>query len=401
MIENLDPIDLPSPEDSVILVVDDVPSNIQLVGSILRVAGYQVLPASDGPQALGYARNPPLPDLILLDLVMPDMDGFEVCRRLKSAPETSAIPIIFLTAAVESGQIVKGLELGGVDYVTKPFNPPELLARVRTHLELKHSREILARTAERLRELNKEKNEFLGIAAHDLKNPICSFIGLAEYMQSTPNLGKIELADISNDILNESRRLLQLVQNLLDVNAIERGQLNLQLDSCDLSDIVRSVIHNFQPKAAAKQQTLSFEPGDSPALVRVDRSLTMQILDNLISNAIKFSPPGKAIRVRLRRSLDGILCEVQDEGPGLSVEDQNQLFGKFVRLSARPTGGENSTGLGLSIVKKLIEAMHGLVWCQSELGQGAKFVIKLPLALPTGGDEKSPHRMEQLHCLPS
>jgi DNA-binding response OmpR family regulator len=134
MSENLDTIGLPLPQDSVILIVDDLPSNIQLVASILRGAGYQVLPATGGQQALHCARNPP-PDLILLDLVMPEIDGFEVCRRLKADPETSAIPVIFLTAAVESQQIVKGLEVGGVDYVTKPFNPPELLARVRTHLE--------------------------------------------------------------------------------------------------------------------------------------------------------------------------------------------------------------------------------------------------------------------------
>ncbi len=379
MINDLDANSLPSPEESVILVVDDVPANIQVVGTILRGAGYQVVPTTSPVQALMFAKDPP-PDLILLDVMMPEIDGFEVCRRLKSDPETSFIPLIFLTASVEAEQVVKGFEFGAVDYVTKPFNSAELLARVRTHLELKHSREILERTARRLRELNNEKNEFLGIAAHDLKNPICSFIGVAEYMMGKPGLERAELKELAEDILTESRRLLQLVQNLLDVNAIERGQLKFQPVSCDLAEIAGTVVNNFRSRAEAKQQALAYDPGAAPARVFADRSVTVQILDNLVSNALKFSPAGKAIRVRVSQAQEGILCEVQDEGPGLSVEDQHQLFGKFARLSAQPTGGENSTGLGLSIVKKLVEAMNGSVWCESQLGHGAKFAVRLPPA---------------------
>lgn len=370
---------LPNPSESVILVVDDVPTNIQVVGTILRGAGYQVVPATSPVQALKFAKDPP-PDLILLDVMMPEIDGFEVCRRLKADPETSSIPVIFLTASVEAEQVVKGFEFGAVDYVTKPFNSAELLARVRTHLELKHSREILERTASQLRELNNEKNEFLGIAAHDLKNPICSFIGVAEYMMGKPGLERAELKELAGDILTESRRLLQLVQNLLDVNAIERGQLKFQPVACDLAEIAGTVVNNFRARAEAKQQALAYDPGATPARVFADRSVTVQILDNLVSNALKFSPAGKTIRVRVSPAKEGILCEVQDEGPGLSVEDQQRLFGKFARLSAQPTGGENSTGLGLSIVKKLVEAMNGSVWCESQLGHGAKFGIRLPPA---------------------
>lgn len=372
-----DHLALPIPEDTVILVVDDVLHNVHVVGSILGDAGYQVVPATNGAQALRFATNP-APDLVLLDVMMPEMDGFEVCRRLKSTPETSAIPVIFLTAAVEIDQVVRGFELGAVDYVTKPFNSAELLARVRTHLEVKFSREILERTAKKLRENNEEKNEFLGIAAHDLKNPISNFIGLVEHILSTPDLDRAELEDISGDILNESRRLLQLVQDLLDVNALERGELKLQLAPQDLVEIAQTVVDHFRARAEAKQQTLSLDPGGMPAQVLADRSVTLQILDNLVSNAVKFSPAGSPIRVTISRVKEGILCAVQDEGPGLSAEDRKRLFGKFARLSARPTGGENTTGLGLSIVKKLVESMNGSVWCESDPGHGAKFVFRLP-----------------------
>jgi signal transduction histidine kinase len=368
----------PPPEETVILVVDDLPQNLQVVGAMLRAAGYQVVPATSGEQALRFARNPS-PDLVLLDVMMPDMEGFEVCRRLKAAPETAAIPVIFLTAAVETGRIVQGFGAGAVDYVTKPFNSAELLARVRTHLELKHSRETLERAARQLRSLDNEKNEFLGIVAHDLKNPICSFIGIAQYVLAKPGIERAELKELAEDILLECGRLLQLVQNLLDVNALEQGQLKVQLESCDLAELARTVVSKYQDKAAAKQQTLASDSDAPPSRVWADRGLTSQILDNLVSNALKFSPAGRPVTLGITRVGGRIHCEVRDEGPGLSLEDQKRLFGKFCRLAARPTGGEHSTGLGLSIVKKLIEAMHGKVWCESELGQGSRFIISLPV----------------------
>src|ERR1051325_457532 len=153
----------PAPRSSV-LIVDDITRNLQVVGTILRQAGYAVTPATSGAEALEGVREQS-PDLILLDLMMPEMDGLEVCRRLKADPATRSIPGIFLTASNEMEHLVRGFEVGAVDYVTKPFNPPELLARVGTHLELQHARQ-------RLRETNDEKNEFMGIAAHDLRSPL-------------------------------------------------------------------------------------------------------------------------------------------------------------------------------------------------------------------------------------
>src|SRR5215468_4871421 len=157
------PTALPSPQESLILLVDDVQQNIQVVGTMLREVGYLVMPATSGAAALQRVQKK-VPDLILLDLMMPEMDGLEVCRRLKADLSTQSIPVIFLTASNEMNHLVQGLQAGAVDYVTKPFNPPELLARVRTHLELKHSRDIIVRYSEQLNRLNEEKNEFMGIA---------------------------------------------------------------------------------------------------------------------------------------------------------------------------------------------------------------------------------------------
>jgi two-component system, sensor histidine kinase and response regulator len=284
---------------------------------------------------------------------------------------THQIPVIFLTASNEMEHLMKGFEAGAVDYITKPFNAPELLARVRTHLELKHARE-------RLRELNDEKNEFMGIVAHDLRSPLGTINGFAELILDDPQASRPDVEDSARRIRDTATRMAEMVQNLLDANRIERGEMELNLAPTDLGTVVAAVVEAQRPRALAKSQTLQFERQTGPVPAVIDPSVTVQVIENLVSNAVKYSPRGKNIVVRLKSAVDATRVEVQDEGPGLSAEDQKKLFGKFARLSAKPTGGEHSTGLGLSIVKRLLEAMNGRVWCESELGKGATFVVQFP-----------------------
>ncbi len=372
-----------SPTRSRVLVVDDIPKNLQVVGTMLRNEGYEVMGATSGADALESVRVQ-VPDLILLDLMMPEMDGLEVCRRFKTDPAVRSIPIIFLTASNEMEHLVKGFEAGAVDYITKPFNAPELLARVRTHLELRHARE-------RLREMNDEKNEFMGIAAHDLRNPLSAIKGFSEIIvedaqalrrKEAQDLDGVlkEMEEFGERIVATTGRMMEMLQNLLDANRIERGEMQLNVAPTDLGAALHSVIQTQRSHATAKQQRIHLESETTPVVVLVDPSVTVQVLENLVSNAVKYSPPGKDIFVRLKKLAQGARVEVQDQGPGLSAEDQKKLFGKFARLSAKPTGGEHSTGLGLSIVKKLVEAMNGRVWCESELGQGAAFIVEFPTA---------------------
>ena len=370
---------LPSPQETVILVVDDVPQNIQVVGTMLREAGYSIMPATSGAAALQRLQRK-LPDLILLDLMMPDMDGLAVCRLLKADPATQHIPIIFLTASNEMSHLVQGFEVGAVDYVTKPFNPPELLARVRTHLELKHSRDVIVRCGNELQQLNEEKNEFMGVVAHDLKNPLSAIQGYAEIILEESAGGNAQVQDCADRIRNTVGRMTEMVRNLLDTNRIERGEMQLNLASTELVALLASVVDSHRPRAAAKQQTIHLQNEDPPVMAWIDPNVMVQVLENLLSNAVKYSPTGKNIHVRLKQSSESIRIEVQDEGPGLSSEDRKKLFGKFARLSAKPTAGEHSTGLGLSIVKKMVEAMKGQVWCESLAGQGAVFVVQVPCA---------------------
>ena len=362
---------------SLILAVDDISKNLQVVGTLLRREGYRIVPATSGAQALERVRAE-TPDLILLDLMMPDMDGLEVCRRLKADALTLPIPVIFLTASNEMEHLVQGFEVGAVDYVTKPFNPPELLARVRTHLELKHARDTIVRYGQELSRLNEEKNEFMGIAAHDLRSPLGTIQGFSDLLLEDPEMGREEQEDFTRRISDTAKRMSEMVQNLLDANRIERGEMKLNLAPTELSAPLGGVVEAYRPRAAAKQQSVHLQNEASPVTVLVDPSVLVQVLENLVSNAVKYSPPGKDIFVRLKKLPDAVRCEVQDEGPGLSAEDQKKLFGKFARLSAKPTGGEHATGLGLSIVKKMVEAMNGQVWCESEPGRGALFIVQFP-----------------------
>ncbi len=243
-----------------------------------------------------------------------------------------------------------------------------------------------ARTAEALAQLkisndqltalNAEKNEFLGIAAHDLKNPLSTIILAGEVLkmrEATP-----EMAMITESIIDAGKRMRDLIGNLLDVNAIEEGRFLTKLERCDLTMLVAKGVGQNLPNAKRKEIALQFDPpGEFP--VRADAGAAVQILDNLISNAVKYSPLRTTVRIRAYLERGHACVAVKDEGPGISDEDRTKMFGKFVRLTARPTGGESSNGLGLSIVKRLAEAMSGTVECQSKLGEGSTFIVRLPV----------------------
>jgi len=228
---------------------------------------------------------------------------------------------------------------------------------------------------EQLVNLNNEKTEFLGIAAHDLKNPLTTIILGAEMLRMVNNPERTP--KIADSILNSGTRMRDLISNLLDANAIEEGRFTSNRERCDLSALLaESVEHNSA--AAVRKDILLEVSTPSEAWANVDRTATMQILDNFISNAIKYSPFKSTVRLRTLAANGSVSIAITDEGPGLSAEDQQKLFRKFTRLSARPTGGESSNGLGLSIVKRLAEAMGGSVSCESILGNGATFSVHLP-----------------------
>lgn len=230
--------------------------------------------------------------------------------------------------------------------------------------------------------LNQEKNEFLGIAAHDLKNPLNAIRGLADMiLMYGDEMDEGQKLEFLTSIVNSSERMFDLIKNLLDVNAMENGGIQLQPVHLDITGVVETLLDHYGQRAANKSLVIRREYHGA-LMVAVDEQAVAQIFDNLVSNAIKYSPPGRTITVRIQEREKVARIEVQDEGPGLTPEDRQKLFGKFARLSAQPTGGEHSTGLGLSIVKKLTEHMGGRVWCESKPGHGATFIVEFPVVVP-------------------
>jgi signal transduction histidine kinase len=234
-----------------------------------------------------------------------------------------------------------------------------------------------------LQQLNQEKNDLMGIVAHDLKNPLTTIVFASSSLVRYKN--KFSAEEQVEQLLRiqaTAQRMNEMVLHLLDMNAIESGAVKLHNETFDLVLLVHEVVEEHRPKATAKRigMTCMIPGGEATLLIHADRRITTEVLENLVSNAVKYSPADKNIYVRVKSSNNAVRVEVQDEGPGISQEDMKKLFGKFARLSAQPTGGEHSTGLGLSIVKKLVEAMQGRVWCESELGKGATFIVELPQA---------------------
>ncbi len=350
-----------------VMVIDDQPQNVQQLALMLDGGGYRVLLAHGGEQALEHLCAT-TPDLILLDMHMPGMSGIELCRRLKEEVEWARVPIIFLSVEDDKAAIVEALESGGVDYVTKPFHKAELLSRVRTHLALRRAQEAARLLAE-------DKDELLGILTHDLGNHLAGIHINATVLEKQLATLPVGLAKFVTNIARSTETTASFVQEFLANQSAER--LQVQLAPCDLRASVEEAIERHAARAAAKGIALVVELPAHSILALADVEAVGRVLDNLLSNAIKFSPANS--RVRLHASLaDRVELAVQDEGPGFSAEDRKKMFHRYGRLSALPTGGEQSTGLGLSIIKRLVAAMNGSIAVESVKGKGARLVVSLP-----------------------
>jgi two-component system, sensor histidine kinase and response regulator len=316
-------------------------------------------------------------------------------KFLESIVDTFPHPVrMLLTGFSDIEDAIDAINKGRVyRYIKKPYEEDEMNLIIDGAVKLfqaqEQYRQLLAtledkvkERTERLVKLNNEKNEFLGIVAHDLKNPLGSIRMLATILHADP-LKEEEVKEFSNDILSAAEMMFTLITNLLDVNRIERG-FKVNPTPLDIAGLAYLVVENYQARAGEKKLTIQFQAPEQPMMVLADEVATMQVVDNLVSNAVKYSPNGANknifVRVAANAAKKTMRLEVQDEGPGLSKDDMEKLFGHFARLSAQPTGGEHSTGLGLSIVKKMVEAMNGDIRCESELGKGATFILELPMA---------------------
>lgn len=364
--------------DLKVLIVDDTPANIDVLDLFLEKEGYKISVAQSGESALDLAGRIS-PDLILLDVMMPGIDGFETCLRLKANEKTQDIPIIFITARNEPTDIVKGFSVGGVDYITKPFSQEEVCARINLHLKLKTLMADLEAKNSKLAQLNDLKNKFLGMASHDLRNPISTIQGFSQIMlDHGDTLAEDEKKEFLQSIHKVSRDMLALLGDLLNISTIESGKLDLQLKPGSLKQLVGERIRMYQVMAERKNIATHMDIEEIPVF-SFDAHRISQVIDNLLSNAIKFSPTGKEIFISLGNKNGQAIFSVRDQGPGISSKDQDKLFKHFQKLEARPTADEPSHGLGLAIAKKMVETHAGKITVQSTPGSGATFSFQIPL----------------------
>ena len=364
--------------DYKILIVDDVVSNVLLLKILLTNEKFQVCTASNGNMCIELAKSEH-PDLILLDVMMPDLNGFDTAVILKKDPETQEIPIIFLTALNNPSDLVKGFQVGANDFLTKPFNKEELVMRVMHQIQLVAAKRIIVKQNEELKRTISNRDKMYSVIAHDLRSPMASIrmvLNLAVNVVSRDIVGDeiFELLDKAN---RESEETHDLLDNLLKWTKSQTGRLSVVYQDLDLDDIVPGVVDIFKVIAEMKKIDLKNLPADEKLIVHADNDMIKTIIRNFLSNAVKFTPEGKAVEVFYKREGDFARISVRDYGVGISPERVESIF--HTGETTYGTGGEEGSGLGLQLCQDFARKNGGDARVESTLGEGSTFSFTLPL----------------------
>lgn len=369
--------------NSDILIVDDTPANLDLLSNILKEQNYKVRAVPDGQLAIRSALLKQ-PDLILLDITMPGMDGYEVCRHMKMNEQLSDIPILFISALSDTDKKVEAFKNGGVDYITKPFQIDEVLARVKTHLEIKFLAELqkkhinkITENYKNLKELEELRDSLIHMIIHDLRTPL---FGISAYLELVINKPDKSFDDESLKYLTMSyqstKTLGSMINNLLDINKLENNSLVIKKQKCNLKDLIADSYTHLEPLFKQKELTLNFSSKDLQ--IDCDPDLIKRVIINLMSNAIKFSPIKNSININYYNNSNKSYVEIIDKGPGIAKKNTTKIFNKFYQVKDSMTKDIPSTGLGLTFCKLAIEAHNGEIGIFSDIGKGCNFWFNIP-----------------------
>ncbi len=365
-----------------ILVVDDTPANLRLLTGMLKEHGYRVRPVPSGKLAIQAIQNEK-PDLILLDINMPEMDGYEVCKYLKADEAFKDIPILFISALDETIDKIRAFAAGGVDYVTKPFQFEEVEARVHTHLklrrlqmELENKNRQLQENYDQLKKLEELRDNLIHMIVHDMRSPLMAImLGLDVHKRrAAAKLNEEEMEPVVEALISTDR-LVEMVSSLLDVSRLESGKMPIHIEECDLTGLIRDVVKslkNLNPDCQIEMVQ------QDPEMVRCDRELMRRILTNIGANAVKFAPENGRVKFDIQKDCAGIKVLISDNGPGIPKEFHEKVFEKFGQVEARRQRKMYSTGLGLTLCKLAVEAHGGKIGVESEVGKGSTFWFTLP-----------------------
>ncbi len=364
--------------DYKILIVDDVVSNVLLLKILLTNEKFQVCTANCGKMCIEQAKAEK-PDLILLDVMMPDISGFDTAVILKKDPETVDIPIIFLTALNNPSDLVHGFQVGANDFLTKPFNKEELVVRVMHQITLVAAKRLIQRQNEELLATINNRDKMYSVIAHDLRSPMASIRMVLNLVVSaiTPDAIGQELFDLLDKANRESEECHDLLDNLLKWTKSQTGRLSVVLQDLDLNDIIPGVVDIFEMIAATKKIKLNYSGTPAPLMVRADNDMMKTVIRNFLSNAIKFSPEGASIEITMTTEGDFAKVSVRDHGVGIAPDRLDSIFHKGETTYG--TGGEEGSGLGLQLCADFSRKIGGDVMVESVLGEGSTFSLLLPL----------------------
>ncbi|MEX0722789.1 MAG: hybrid sensor histidine kinase/response regulator [Gracilimonas sp.] len=370
--------------NSLILIVDDTPANLRLLSHVLNKNGYKHIEASNGKEAVELAKKHE-PDLILLDIMMPEMDGFEVIKKVKSDKLIQDTPIIFLSSLTDTDDKIEGFKSGGVDYITKPFQKEETLARINTHLKIRFLQKqlndrinVLRHREIQLSRLNQKKDDLVRMVSHDIKNPLTGIIGLVKLMRESDKISAEEQKQMLKVVENSGSNLLNMVSEVLDRESKKAEPETLEYAKTNISDLLERVISVNKAKSLVKEISLTAKVEPEKLEAIIDQNKIEIAINNLVSNALKFTPTKGKITVIASQQEENLVFEIRDTGIGIPKKLQEDLFKDPAKVSRTGTGGESGTGLGLDIVQLYVELHDGEIWVESELDKGTQFYIKIP-----------------------
>lgn len=370
-------MDFPRPPH-ILLLVDDEERNLGLLETLLSPHGWRTSRALEGETALRLAAAE-APDCILLDMMLPGLDGFEVCRRLKADPATSLIPVIMVTALQKREDRARGLEAGADDFISKPVNPEELRARVRSLLRLRFLHEELAERLRQLRAAEALRQQLTHLLIHDLNGPLSALkLNLSILLAGLEEPLRPQQQAILTNALGNAEHLSRLIRTLLDIARLEEGRLPVKQEPLSLAALAGAACR--EQEAAFRAKGVTLEEALLPDLPPVlgDEDLLSRVLDNLLRNALEFTPAGGRVTVSAGGGAGGVTLSVRDTGQGIPAAFREKIFDKFAQAEVGAQGGRRGTGLGLTLCRLAVEAHNGRIWVESTEGRGSCFFVTLP-----------------------